>query len=68
MSKPIEPRSYPPVNCVELIVYDNDGPEGIFHRFQFERSAHAVRYIIENYSNSLDGLNFEITNYWNKNE
>lgn len=56
----------PPKNCVELIIYDNDGPEGCFERKHFSRSSEAVAYIIKEYGNALDGWNFEITNHYQK--
>lgn len=54
---------------IELIVYDNDGPEGYFERLSFERSHQAVDYIIQHYKQSPDykELNFTIKNNYKKN-
>jgi hypothetical protein len=53
---------------VELIVYDNDGPEGYFERLKFERSHQAVDYIITHYKPdpNFQDLNFEIKNNYKR--
>lgn len=58
--------AYNPADCVELEIYDNDGPEGHFHRICFERSYQAVRYIVSKYMSQPDfeNYNFKITNHW----
>ncbi len=63
----ITPKGYFPKQCVELIVYDNDGPEGYYHRICFERSHQAISYINSKYSTKeRKNLNFELTNHWKK--
>lgn len=53
-----------PKNCVELIIFDNDGPEGYYERLRFERSITAVKFLRELPDKEIEGLNFGITNYW----
>ena len=59
------PVEGPPVNCVELTIYDNDGPEGFYRRFRFKRSSDAVLLIMNSLSKKdIKDLNFQIVNYW----
>jgi hypothetical protein len=62
------PIEGPPVNCVELIIYDDDGPEGYFNRLRFTRSWEAIEAIIENFPTRKERscYNFELTNHWHK--
>ena len=54
-----------PVQCVEMCISENVGPEGDFARLRFHRSCDAVKYLIEHFPpNDLEGLNFEIANYY----
>lgn len=57
----------PAYDCVELCIYDNDGPEGLFRRLRFARSADAIKMIIDTFDRSeLDELNFTLENFWRK--
>lgn len=54
-----------PLDCVEMCISENVGPEGDFARLRFHRSCDAVKYLIEHFPpNDLEGLNFEIANYY----
>jgi hypothetical protein len=56
-----------PSQCVELVIYDNDGPEGFFERMRFERSSQAIMMIINHFDAAeISELNFTITNHWQK--
>ena len=55
----------PAKDCVELIIYDNDGPEGLFRRFRFSRSSEAIKLVFDCFEESdLEGTNFELVNHW----
>ncbi len=59
------PVEHPPKDRVELVIYDNDGPEGLFVRLHFERSWHAVKFLKKRFRNhELPDLNFKLTNFW----
>lgn len=48
---------------VKLTIYDDDGPEGYYKVFEFERSWQAVQYIIETFStHSYKDYNYTIEN------
>jgi len=56
-------------DCVELIIYDNDGPEGFFRRLRFNRSSEAILFIMDSLRRrDIRDLNFTITNYWKQNQ
>jgi len=55
----------PPSACVELCIYDNDGPEGYFKRLRFESSAEAIFCIMDHFTrDEIKSMNFTIINYW----
>lgn len=56
----------PPANCVELIIFDDDGPEGFFGRIRFERSRDAALFIKDLDDEEIMSLNFRIENHWSK--
>ncbi len=59
------PTDGKPKNCVELVIYDNDGPEGFYKRLRFRNSSDAVRCLMAWFKpEDLDGYNFKITNHW----
>lgn len=59
------PIDGPDKDCCELVIYDNDGPEGFYRRFRAERSAELVKILLECFTiDKLEGYNFKITNYW----
>ena len=54
-----------PVQCVEMCISENVGPEGAFARLRFARSSDAVAFLMDNFTkDNLEGLNFEIANYY----
>ncbi len=59
------PIEGPAVNCVELVIYDNDGPEGYYQRLRFGRSADAMRALYDNLPREeLERFNFTLENFW----
>lgn len=59
------PVAHPPENRVQLIIYDNDGPEGLYVRLHFERSWHAIKFLMQEFKpDGLSDLNFELENFW----
>ena len=59
--------SGPPNDCVELTIYDNDGPEGFYQRLRFLYSHQAVKFLFDNFDEEeLLGYNFKIENHWGK--
>jgi hypothetical protein len=56
-----------PKDCVELIIYDDDGPEGFFRRFKFARSSEAIELLFDALERKdLKLFNFTLTNHWEK--
>jgi hypothetical protein len=56
-----------PVQCVEMCISENVGPEGAFARLRFARSSDAVAFLMDNFTkDNLEGLNFEIANYYKR--
>lgn len=51
---------------IELIIFDDDGPEGFYKSLKFERSYQAVEHIIAHYSSNLKDYNFIIKNHYNE--
>lgn len=56
-----------PTNCVELTIYDNDGPEGFYQRWRFARSSEAIKMLFEAFDIAqLGGWNFTLENHWTR--
>jgi hypothetical protein len=54
-------------NCIELIVFDDDGPEGYYERKLFERSHEAITFITTKFTpEEIKHLNFTIANHWQR--
>lgn len=51
-------------SCVELFVFDNDGPEGYCERTFWDRSSEAVEHILGKYGSEIENYNYTITNHW----
>jgi len=50
-----------------MCISENVGPEGAFARLRFARSSDAVAFLMDNFTkDNLEGLNFEIANYYKR--